>query len=232
MELLNISGEDCSRCKNKSCTLDLLSNQQFEIFSQSCQKAKFNSKEVIISPNKSQNQVIYLQSGFIKEVKKTSGQIELICRIITRDSYLALPSLYTEKKLDTEYVAISPVIVCMIDKTVFKRLIIENGKFAFEILSKCGKENISNYHRFLDLNHKQIYGRVADLLIYLTDHVYNNLEFTNLLSREEMASMINSTRESVTRAIRNFVDDGIITSRGHIIRIEKREALESISRHG
>jgi CRP-like cAMP-binding protein len=232
MESVSISDDSCFRCKNKSCCHGLLTQTQLELFNKNCKKVSFNSKEELLNVDSTFGHVSYLNSGFVIEVKRNPNHGDQVFRIITSGSYLGLPTVFTDHKLNTEFLSVSSGSLCLIDKTVFKQLIIENGKFAFEILTKCGRDNLNNYHKYIETNHKQIYGRVADLLLYFADNIYKNLEFTNLLSREEMASMINSTRESVSRAMHNFIADGVISTRGRKIKIEKREVLESISRHG
>jgi CRP-like cAMP-binding protein len=232
MEIRNLANKECLNCKTKTCTYGVLTDNQFNTIVNNSKLLEYKPKEYIFQENEIASDIYFLCSGLVKEVRQDGFFGDLLCRILTENSYLGLPIFFSESEKKTSYIALSHVKVCSIEKNTFKEIIFENGKFAFEILINYGRDNLNSYYKYIELNHKQIYGRVADLLIYLTDTVYKDKEFINLLSREDMASMINSTRESVTRALRSFIDDGIISSNGHKITIEKREILESISRHG
>lgn len=232
MEKKIITAEDCSECVNCFCSFNALSEEQFKNLTKHSYRIELKPKQVLIEQGQIPSRIMYLKSGIIKEVRKDEILGDQLCRIITKNSYLGLPSFFTDTQTKTSFIALTKVTVCVLDKFIFKNLIFENGKFAYEILTNCGRDNINNYYRTIELSHKQIYGRVADTLLHFSDNVYQSIEFQNLLSREEMAMMINSTRESVTRAIRNFVKEGIISSQGHKIKILNREKLLSISKHG
>ena len=224
--------EECTECANCFCSFNALSEEQFKNLSKHSHRLELKPKQVLVNQGQIPNKIMYLRSGIVKEVRKDEILGDQLCRIITKNSYLGLPSFFTDTQSKTTFIALTKVSVCVLDKFIFKNLIFENGKFAYEILTNCGRDNINNYYHSIELSHKQIYGRVADTLLHLSDNVYQSTEFQNLLSREEMAMMINSTRESVTRAIRNFVKEGIISSQGHKIKILNREKLLHISKHG
>lgn len=227
-----LNKEVCLCCKIKACAFGLLTEEQFSRLASNCKTASFNSKEEIIRGDVFPSHVLFLSYGLVKEIKKDKIIGDKVINIVTKNSYIALASTLRDINLQTTFVALSPIKICAIDKSTFKQIIFENGRFGFEVLLKCGQDNLNNFHKNIEINHKQIYGRVASLLIYLADFIYLSTDFENLLSREEMASMINTTRESVTRALRNFIDEGLITSNGHQIKITNIDVLKSISKHG
>jgi CRP-like cAMP-binding protein len=55
-----------------------------------------------------------------------------------------------------------------------------------------------------------LYGRLAEALLYLSRVVYDKNPFTPDMIRAEMASFTGTSRESLTRALKDFQDSGFI----------------------
>jgi CRP-like cAMP-binding protein len=73
---------------------------------------------------------------------------------------------------------------------------------------------------------------VAGLIIYLSEEVYESPVFELQVKRAELAQMIASTRESVTRALKWFHNEGIIHLEKNLVSIEQRERLMEIAKRG
>jgi CRP-like cAMP-binding protein len=122
--------------------------------------------------------------------------------------------------------------LCYIDIDVFTELIRSNGNFAFEILTSIGRENLNNFHRFIDQSHKKIYGRIAEVLIYFSKVIFLDNKFQLPLTRQEIAEMVGTSRESTGRVLARFSADGIITISGKSVVVNDMAKLEKISRYG
>ena len=70
-------------------------------------------------------------------------------------------------------------------------------------------EELVYYKRFVDQFQKQLNGRLADALIFLAEEIFQTSEFVLPFTKYDMAALVGSTRESVTRAIKSFKDTGI-----------------------
>ncbi|MDF1570709.1 MAG: helix-turn-helix domain-containing protein [Bacteroidales bacterium] len=100
------------------------------------------------------------------------------------------------------------------------------------VITKRTTPNVIFPRRFLSLNQTQTFGKVAGLLIYLSEEVYDNREFELQLKRAELAQMVVSTRESITRALKWFHNEGIIfMERNHLV-IEQKNRLTEIAKRG
>ncbi|MEZ4999758.1 MAG: helix-turn-helix domain-containing protein [Bacteroidales bacterium] len=75
------------------------------------------------------------------------------------------------------------------------------------------------------MTQKKMPGRVAEILLYLADSVFDSDEFTMLLSRQELADMSGMAKESVVRILKEFSNEGIIDSGCPRFRILDREKL-------
>jgi CRP/FNR family transcriptional regulator len=107
-----------------------------------------------------------------------------------------------------------------------------NPRFALELLKHINEMGIKNFEKIINLTQKQMHGRVADTLLYLSKMVYNTNVFHTTLSRQELAELSAMTKESVIRIIKEFKDEKILQVEGNKFYILQEETLLNISRKG
>ena len=69
-------------------------------------------------------------------------------------------------------------------------------------------------------------GRVARLLLDMADE-NDGSQITKRVTHHMIAQMIGSSRETVSRTMRNMVDNALITASRKMITIQNRDALET-----
>jgi CRP/FNR family transcriptional regulator len=79
------------------------------------------------------------------------------------------------------------------------------------------------------LTHKNMHGRVAEAIIYLSKVIYNSPSFTTLLTRQDLADIASLAKESFIRILREFKLKGLVSVEGNSFEIKDMEALEKIS---
>ena len=209
-----------------------LNLDELRILGANCSEGIFRKGEEILSEGSLTSHIIYLQSGLVKEYMKEGNQQEYIIQIIKNHAYLGLPSLFGDRVNHYSYAALTDVAVCFIDVAIFKQFILDNGRFAFEILSTVSKDSLNNYHRFISQGQKKIYGKLADTLLYFSKAIFHSNRFRLPLNRNEISYLIGTSRESVSKQLNGFIRDGIISIRRREIIINEPEKLEQISRLG
>lgn len=75
-------------------------------------------------------------------------------------------------------------------------------------------------------------GRIADMLLYLCNHVYKSETFTLQITRQEIGDFSNMTKESATRILKDLENEGIIKIEGKTIMILKKDTLKDLSQRG
>jgi len=78
------------------------------------------------------------------------------------------------------------------------------------------------------LTTKQIDARFSELLLYMRNVLYASNPFKLTISRKEIAGLISTSPESVSRLISDFKDKGIIAGKGQTIEILDDSKLEGI----
>lgn len=222
----------CSDCKVKSCAAAVLNTTEINLVNENSRETHFRKGDIILHEGSMTSHIIYLKSGLVKEYQKGPGDTEQILQIVKKFTYLGLPSLFGDRINHYSYAALEDIVVCYIDLSVFNQLIRQNGNFAFEILVSVSRDSLNNFHRFMSQSQKKTYGRVADVLIYFSDIIYESESFEVPFTRQELADLIGISRESATRVLTKFKEDGILKIDGRTIEITKPELLSQISKNG
>lgn len=222
---------NCEVCTDKSCAVQMLNSTELVLLSDNYHETTFQKGEIILSEGSSASYIVYLRRGLVKEFSR-GDMNEYILQIVKPKSYLGLHSIFTDKINHYSYMALTDVVVCYIQLPVFSQFIQENGKFSFEILSSVCNDSLQNYHRFIDQHQKKIFGKVADALLYFANVIFKSESFQLPLSRKEIANMIGTSRESVSKQICGFEADNILKVNGRSITILDIERLKQISKVG
>lgn len=222
----------CSNCTIGSCALPTLTKSQVKEMENHTLQTSFKKGEILRRQAAPLPNIIYLRKGYVKEFVSHENNPDQVIQLIKPQSYIGLQGLCTNTSSVFSYQAITNIEVCYIEKETFGSLIKENGLFAREILIALSHESLSNQKRFLGLNQKQIYGKVAGLILYLCEEVYESSEFNLHVNRIELSQMIACTRESVTKALIWFRKEKLISMEKNHIKILDKSRIEEMAIRG
>lgn len=193
---------------------------------------RFKKGETIAKQGAFVTHVMYLLSGMVKVYKEIDDNTNLIYDIHAKGKMLGLDTLFQLNNYPYSIATVEDSHVCAIDKKVIEKLIHNNGTFAAEVLQSVNNDISNNREKTVSLTVKQLYGRLADTLLYLSDDVYEQEEFDLNLSRKELGDLSGMSKMSVVRTIQDFIKDGLIENHDHTFRIKNKQALASLSING
>ena len=221
----------CKNCNFISSAAAVLDENQLSILENKCSEVCFKTGEIIFKQDSLSSNIIYLKTGLAK-IHMSGGKRDQIIKIAKAPSYLGLPTTFGDKINQYSATAIEDSIACFIDMNAFKEFIYINGEFAYEIIVDVCKNELENHRRCVNRNQKQTTGRLAEALLYFADKVYESEDFDFPLSRNDLADLICSSRESVSRILGDFNNEGLIELTGKRIKILNKELLYQIDRKG
>ena len=222
---------ECKICGIKSKAASKLNDKEIEKQSFNCALVKFRKGDSLIKQGTFSTNVAYLRSGLAK-VHISGPYHEQIVRIVKAPSYLALPTTFGDKINQYSVTVIEAAEVCFIDITTFRSLMRTNPDFSYEIMMELCRNELEVFYRCAKRTQKQIMGKIADVLIELSDVVYNSNIFTLPLTQEDLGNLVDSSRESVSRVMNEFEKDGIIRLAGKKVEIINMNSLLIISANG
>lgn len=121
--------------------------------------------------------------------------------------------------------------VCFIELDLVKKLYIENHDLLLNLNKAFGKSVSNIMKKIISLNQKQIRGRIAENLIYLSD-INKNQRFHLGVTRKEIGEMSAISEENTVRLLSEFSKEKIISIKGKEIEILDMPLLKKISEVG
>ena len=176
--------------------------------------------------------VIYILDGLIKLSIEGPKNKSFILRIVNPAEYIGLSSLFGENTYHYSARTLMDTTICMIEKESIKKLIRENGVFASEIIRWHCHIETHHYKKIQSLTYKQLHGRLADTLIYLSRDDFEIKNVFQYLTRKDLAELSAMSTEGAVRILSEFDKDGIIELKGKDIKILDLEKLVRISKVG
>jgi CRP/FNR family transcriptional regulator len=228
-ELIN----SCITCSNKSACFKQLSTSELKLNDKHRVQLNYKKGETIFKQGSFANHIHFIKSGLVKVyIEIPNSEKNLVINILPSGNLLGLPSIYGNKVYTYTVTAIENTTICIIEKNIIKDLIEKNGKFAADIIKTMNHCSNSTYDRFISLTHKQLNGRLADTLIYLSEEIYHTHKFKLSLSRADLAELTGMSTMSVVKVIKDFKDNKIIKNESGSIEIINMPLLKRISEIG
>jgi len=223
---------NCSICAIRSKAVEVLNPEEIDILQYNCAEVSMHAGESIIKEGSLSSHIAYLKSGLAKIHKKGVKGTDQILKILQPGCYIGMQTVLSDKIHQYSTSTIEESVVCFIDITSFKELISRNAQFANELILYLCRDELSYFSRFVNIHQKQVAGRLADTVLFFADEVRKSSSPIIPLSRNHLAALTCTTRESVTRAIKELSDIGTIRVKGRSFEILNYELLKKISEKG
>ncbi len=211
---------------------DCLSEVEIEEIRQHSNIVKYEKKEIIFRQNTRTSHITYVKSGLIKIYKESRNNKYIVLKIALENDFLGLLSTYAGDMHQYSASAIQFAEICFIDREVFNKILKTNGEFALKIINLLCNDGLFIFSRLMSQSHKQLPGRIADVILYFVEYIYKSSEFEFPLTRRELAEMAGTTKESFIRTLAEFKHDKIINLEGSKVSINSMNIVKTLSELG
>lgn len=223
----------CFDCKEKSVCFRQLNEDELVLTNENRVQIRFKKGEIISKQGSFVTHIMYLKSGYAKVYKETDLNNNMILDIIPSGKLIGLISLFNKDNIARFSVAaLDDAEVCSIDRNTIEKLIHKNSEFARTVILSLNEESLQFYDKMASLTQKQMNGRVADALIYLSENIFNSLKFKMILTRKDLADFTGMSMMSVVRTLKELKEEKIIEDEKGYINIKKMDILRKISLTG
>ena len=198
----------------------------------------YEKGQVVFAEDKIARGLYYVHFGKIKEYKQGSDGKEQIIRLCKAGDFLGYKSLLTGNCRSTISAEVMEGgALSYLPREDFMRLIGSDHKilFYFSRLMAQELENVEN--KVVGMAYKPVRGRLAEVLLAL-NHFYDdrpvevkaNIKHCISVSREDLASMVGTVKETVIRLLSEFRSEGMIETQGKSIAILNPDGLLRIDK--
>lgn len=219
---------NCKTCIYKSWAFNNLDNTELQLITKDKVEKIYRKGERICSEGDVVSSFMYLQTGLVKLFKTEVNEKEHIISIAKPKDFIGLLSIFSNKNHIYSITAIEDSVVCYVKLDIIKNLIRENGTFALDFFERISSVSDSVIKTRIDINTRQLRGRIAYILLFFAKNIYNSNEFNLPISRKEVAELIDMSTENVIRVLSEFRKDNLIQIEGKSIKIMDVKRLERI----
>jgi CRP/FNR family transcriptional regulator len=188
-------------------------------------KQKFKKGEYIIRPGESPPGIFYIKKGLVKAYDITRYQEENLL-IIRKDAEL-FPIIWalTGQERSVIYQTLEPTITYRISRKTFLNNLQNNPSTLSSVLDMTVEMYRLHSERILNLEYRTVRERLISFLLTTSDRfginkIKNQITINVPLRHQDIASSINSSRETTSRELSALEKKGLISTSRQFITIK------------
>ncbi len=167
----------------------------------------------------------FVQSGRVKTVKTTDGGKELVVGLHGPGAFFGYLPLLQNAPHGDSAIAVDESELRYIPKDDFTELLSRNPEVGQQFVRLLAGQVSGQAELLLAMAYSSIRRRVADLLVQLHEQAGDPAEAAIQLTRDDMAALVGTAPESLSRILSEFKQDGLIALTPHAIRVLEPEKL-------
>ena len=209
-----------------------LASEERLLLQKNATRMQFVRHDIILRQMMPSDHVVFVLSGIVK-IYKSGRSKRVTCIGLAGPGQLAgMPCAFGFPEYRFSVSAVESTDALLIRSDALVSLIETNGDFAKEMLVMMSRDIVDLAYKLVSLTFKQLPGRVADLIRYFSRDVFDSDEFTVPLTRQELAELIGTTKESLIRTLHEFRNDKLIEMEGRRIKIIAPELIDILCELG
>ncbi|MFN2341619.1 MAG: Crp/Fnr family transcriptional regulator [Halanaerobium sp.] len=218
----------------KSCLKDLivfnnLDPEELELLCQNSYAKFYEEDEVIFFENDSVKKLYLLVKGKVKLSMLSAEGKEKVLTILQEGDIFGELSLFDEDPHPLTAEVVEDARLLIIPWNEMEKMIQERPSLAIKIIEALSKKTRLLTSQVRELVFQDAAGRLASLLSRLADDFGREIKegtvIDLVLTHQEIANLIGSSRVTVTKLLNKFIDDGLINIRKRKIIIIDFESL-------
>ncbi len=222
----------CSAFEFEKSWYELLTESEKSLIDENSVSIGFKKGETVCKLGAFASHIYFLEEGLVKVYLEEKNN-NLILMLSTKNNLLGLAAVYDgNNKMPYSISTYTDSRLRMIDIQVFRQLLKQNANFGYHIINLLNESTAQIYGRFYSLTQKQLHGRLADILLCLSNKIFKSRSFDLPLSRADLGDLTGMSTESVIRMMKEFKDDGLIDMECKKIELLDVARLERISEFG
>ncbi len=198
----------------------------------SADQLHFKKGETILKQGANSTSIGFLHKGIVKFTYEKAAKKNYIMTVVSGPKLIGQANLFFREKNIFSIVAVEDCDVCFLENKKVLGVLENHGKFLLSLVERSTDMFQASIFNFISLAHNHVYGRIADILIFLWENVYRNSEYDFTLSRKEISEFAACSHENVITVLSKFNKEGLIAFQGKQIIINDINKLKEISKNG
>jgi len=173
----------------------------------------YKKKETIYNEDTRPHRLYYVVSGKVKTYKTNDDGKELVTGIHAEGSFLGYNALLEQSLYKESAETIEPTELALIPKEDFENLVNSNRHVMMKFIQLLANNVTEKEEQLLKLAYNSLRKRVADTVLDLYNKYKpedNSKPFALDISRENLANIVGTAKESVIRTLSDFKEEKLI----------------------
>jgi CRP/FNR family transcriptional regulator, cyclic AMP receptor protein len=205
-----------------------LPEEELERFAELTRERSYPKGSVILFQDDPGDSLFVLRAGRVKVVLIGEDGREVILGVLEPGAHFGELALIDDQPRSAHVIAMEDAQLLILRREDFKRRVEANPTVAWALLSELSRRLRRADVKIGGLVLLDVPGRIARLLLDLANETGSEL-IEKPLTHQTIAQMIGASRETVSRAMKDFQDAGLIRVERRRIAIGDRNALEKRS---
>ena len=197
--------------------LSVLGEDELALLTGVVTRKSFARGSLILAAGDATDSLYILISGRIKVFMSDLDGREVILSILGPGEFFGEMGLIDNSPRSANVVALDRCELICISKRDFKRCLAENFEMAMTVMRGLVKRLRDADNQIGSLALMDVYGRVARLLLEMSELIDGQKVVTKKLAKQDIARMIGASREMVSRVMKHLQAGGYIEVRGDTI---------------
>ncbi|MFO7656675.1 MAG: Crp/Fnr family transcriptional regulator [Bacteroidales bacterium] len=220
----------CESCPLK-CDIYLTAKEMNLQQSLNTTHIEYKKREVICRQNTLVSHAQIIVDGNAKMYIEGVNSRNIVISIILPSNYIGLLAVFGYDQYAYSVAALSECNTCQVDIEMVKHLYYNNHSFLLKLNHAFGESVSTIMHKLISLNQKQVRGKVAESLLYLSK-LYDATRFILTITRKELGELSAISEENAVRVLTEFKNEHIIDMNGKEIYLKNLKLLKRISEIG
>lgn len=205
---------ECKYCAQVVHIFKDLNEEELKAISSMTKESFYAKGNIIINEGDKIDNIYIIHKGKIKVYKINLDGKEQILYILKDGDTFGENSIFKEQKATFYAEAIDDVKLCLLSREDFIRIISRNPEIALKIMNYL-LERLQNIESLVkDITTEDVKTRLLSMILRLADKEgiksSDGIKLKFYLSREDIANLLGTTRETISRKLHELEDDGMI----------------------
>lgn len=209
-----------------------LSAGEEAILNQKKTEVVFRQGETIVKQGAFSSDIFFIKEGLLKIYIESSNGKDLILRIVEPANFVGFPAFGNVEYYTFSVQAIKNSVLCVMKKEALETIAIDNHSFSRYLNRWFIDDYQFLYHKMSSIASKQMTGRLADALLYISQKKFLVQNIFEYITRRDIAELAGISLESLNKTLNEFKTASIVDIIGKKIKIMNFEMLDKLSKYG
>jgi len=199
--------------------------QDLDAWLENREERHFQSKAIVFEEGQIANYLYYVQHGVVKSFMLNELGKELITGLYNPGQFMGYLPILQDQVYNDNAMALEEATVKLIPKKDFLEFLHRTQGASDHFLKKLAQNVTRMEQLLLDIAYSSVRKRLANALLDLSEQFQSD-EFS--ISRENLANVIGTAKETLIRTLSDFKDERLISIEQHKIQILNKGKLQNM----